>query len=296
MLILFLLQCLLFCSQTGYAQSKLEPRKFGNFKGCSEREVAILREEMALAKQAATFAARYLTAYPYFWAFQTPEHPFFQGKNFEQAASELFARMAQSLEAGNFNIECHSDLCESFDDDDQPLASTDQPAPSQENRNPKAVMAFCEPFFDNDSQKESYEAPTRRRLEQFRGNPEDNNVVNLASLKSTKSQTILHELSHTTFVGWPVLKILSQAGRTDEWWMMSDWAYGPVDCYKLARGVFNHNQGTTPSEEDLFRGAFRAADNAESWGLIAIAMLFSNQLGNRQIPIPGIPNRAWGGN
>ncbi|KAK1987222.1 hypothetical protein LZ30DRAFT_580563 [Colletotrichum cereale] len=289
MLIFLLSQSLLLFSNTGYALSETKPRDFGNFKGCEQWKVAILREEMAFAKQAATFAARHLTAYPYFRAFQAPEHPLFQGENFEQAASELFARMAESLETGNFDIECGSD------DDDQILASIEQSAPSRENRNPRAALVFCEPFFDNDPQKESYEAPTRQRLEEFKRNPDDNDVVNLSSLIATKSQTILHELSHSTFVGWPILKILPEADRPDEWWMMSDWAYGPVKCYKIARGVFDNNQGT-PSATDLSRGAFRAADNAESWGLIAIAMYFSNQIGNRQIPIPGVPNSAWAGN
>ncbi|TID02040.1 hypothetical protein CH35J_003704 [Colletotrichum higginsianum] len=65
-----------------------------------------------------------------------------------------------------------------------------------------------------------------------------------------------------------------------------------MDCYRMARGYHDVFTKILKSPERV-RGARKAAENAESWALIASGMYMSKQLRIKQIPIQGIADWMW---
>ncbi|TDZ24986.1 hypothetical protein Cob_v002153 [Colletotrichum orbiculare MAFF 240422] len=306
---------LLVLAVAAQAQNPLAPRGFkfvgrkkGVAGGCDAEDVAVILKELETAEKAAEFAAQHLTEYPYFWAFQAPDHPFFQGKDFERAARDLYARMAQVADGFHtekrFRIECRSDLCLMSGDDT--IAATQEsmvrmvlPPQLWLKRPDDPVMAFCGPFFKPSTWLSTLSVEsTEKRLQQFRKVLHDNpdaedldtkdTILNMRSVGNTRSQIILHELAHTAYVSKPIMEILKPNAMTES--ITLDHAYEANSCFWTAQGVFDRKTRKVP---DPLAGAKLAAENAESWGLVAMGIYMSSQLQIQQIPIPGVPNYAW---
>ncbi|KAK6215764.1 hypothetical protein QIS74_08783 [Colletotrichum tabaci] len=277
---------------------KFVGKKKGVVGGCEAEDVAIILKELEIAQEAAEFAAEHFTEYPYFRAFQAPEHPFFKGKKLERAAKELFTRTAKILDGfhkdNKFRIECRSMLCLVTGGDSAALVWERRKSSRFGPNVP--VMAFCRDFFETPQDATAFTS-TVGRLRQFREvldkNPEDidtgSTIVNMSSVGNMRSQIILHELTHTSYVAKPVIELLNRKAET-ELKTLDDHTYDPLVCYRTARGIFDQK---TEKKPDLLEGAKRAAENAESWGLIATGTYMSKQLGIEQIPIPGVPNHEW---
>ncbi|KAK6215252.1 hypothetical protein QIS74_08271 [Colletotrichum tabaci] len=195
--------------------------------GCSAEDVAVILKELEIAKEAAEAAARHLTNYPYYDAFQSPNHPYFQGKNLTQAARTMYRRIARIADGfhvdDKFRIECRSEVCVMSDDDT--IAATVESAmrvilpPSLWLKRPDdAVIAFCEPFFKTKGLGSGTDiVSTELRLQQFKEeldkakkNPDVRpDSVNMRNVGNMRSQIVLHELAHTAYASKPIAEALN---------------------------------------------------------------------------------------
>lgn len=215
------------------AQAQVNPRGFkftgpkkGVRGGCSAEDVSIILKELEIAQEAAETTIRHLTNYPYFEAFQSPNHPYFQGKNFSQAARKLYSRIAHIADGfhldDKFRVECRSDLCTMSDDDT--IAVTMESAiriilpPTLWLLKPgDPVIAFCEPFFKTKDGGSGVDiVSTELRLQQFREDIERSKKnpgtkfrsLNMRNVGNMRSQIILHELAHTAYASKPINAVM----------------------------------------------------------------------------------------
>ncbi|KAK2780450.1 hypothetical protein CKAH01_00394 [Colletotrichum kahawae] len=296
------------------AQAQVNPRGFkftgpkkGVRGGCSAEDVSIILKELEIAQEAAEATIRHLTNYPYFEAFQSPDHPYFQGKDFTQAARRLYSRIAHIADGfhldDRFRVECRSDLCTMSDDDT--IAVTMESAiriilpPTLWLLKPgDPVIAFCEPFFKTKDGGSGWDiVSTELRLQQFREDIERSKKnpgtkfrsLNMRNVGNMRSQIILHELAHTAYASKPINAVMKPNAFGQE--PITDYAYSALDCFYLARGMWDM---ATMRRPNTLEGAKRAAMNAESWGLIGMGIYISRELGISKIPIPQVENSEWG--
>ncbi|TQN65381.1 hypothetical protein CSHISOI_10057 [Colletotrichum shisoi] len=229
MIFLSVLQYLTLFLVVRQAQAQVTPRGFkfnsgGKGRGgCSAEDVAIILKELEIAKEAAEAAARDLTSYPYYYAFQSPNHPYFQGKNLAQAARTMYSRIALMADRFHldhkFRIECRSELCADEDGDITALTKESiihaiLPPMLWLKRPADPVMAFCEPFFKTeDLGSRKSVVSTELRLQQFKEvlneakkNPGAGvDSVNMDNVAFMRSQVVLHELAHTAYASRPII-------------------------------------------------------------------------------------------
>ncbi|WQF75418.1 Putative metallopeptidase, catalytic domain superfamily [Colletotrichum destructivum] len=306
MRLLLLFQQLFLLAIARQVQSHVSPRTFkfkgekeGQIGGCNAADVKIILEEIEIAKEAAEFAAEQLTKYPFFQAFQEPKA--FGKKELENAGKEVFTRIAAMLDGfhkdDRFTIECRNKRCTEEDADTVAIMSTKKDGILD------PILSFCPKFFETDSS-------TQKKLERYKKAMGRNRnyverwsgTINMQDLSRTRSVVIMHELTHTPYVAMPIKELL---GRKDEENMQvfnilcglgafitKDYYYEASDCYRMARGYHNALTKILKSPEWV-RGARKAAENAESWALIASGMYMSKQLRIKQIPIQGIEDWMW---
>ncbi|TDZ68475.1 hypothetical protein CTRI78_v002132 [Colletotrichum trifolii] len=301
-----LLISLLVCQTQGLITPRgfrFKEPKDGREGGCSAEDIAIIRTELKVVKEAAETAAGNVAGSPFFYAFQKPGNDLFRGKDLAEAARQFYLRMAQladeSYRGNDFRIECRPEECR--------LRSRDTVAvmtesvlrqffpPSMWVKKPSdPVLAFCEPFFTGSSG-----VSTEQRLKELKQDVERlrngeirslaGTSVNMGKVADTRSKVVMHELSHTNFVAEPITDVVRPKASVKK--AMLDYMYDVYDCYQLAGGMWKSGSGWMGDQK---KGARRAAMNAENWALVGMGTYFAKQLGVEKISIPGAVDGHWG--
>ncbi|OBR02245.1 hypothetical protein CH63R_13471 [Colletotrichum higginsianum IMI 349063] len=280
--------------------------KNGQEGGCTPEDIEIIRHELKIVKEAAETAARDVTNYPFFYAFQKPNNAFFKDKQFTKAAREFFLRMAriadESYRGDNFRIHCRIEDCRYMGRGTHAILTESVmrqfvPPVLWLMKPSDPVLAFCEPFFTGVSG-----VPTQQRLEQFRQDLKElkegkvknlqSTSVNMDKVADTRSKVIMHELSHINYVAKPIIDIVRPNALRKK--AMADYVYDVFECYQLANGWWKSGNGWTGDMENGVKGVKRAAMNAENWALVGMGTWFSKQLGIKKISIPGARDNHWG--
>ncbi|KAJ0164159.1 hypothetical protein CTA2_1629 [Colletotrichum tanaceti] len=259
--------------------------------GCNAAEIEIILEEIKTAHRAAELAAVYLTRYPYFQALQGPSY--FPKNKLEDAGKELFTRITALLSRSNeddgFIIQCRDSFCER--ENPPQYALTVVPP----YRNEKPIISLCDLFFSTSTSTKSQLSHYETLLSRHSVKDRWSRFINMEKLSFSRLHVILHELTHTPYVARPLKEVLGEDADEDEPGT-GDFTYGAYLCYRLARGDCDmlYSESTKPHKLDCRFGARKAAENADSWALIATGIYASQYLNITQIPIPGISDATWG--
>ncbi|TQN66330.1 hypothetical protein CSHISOI_09112, partial [Colletotrichum shisoi] len=149
MLLLLLFQQVFLLAIARQVQGHISPRTFrfqgeieGEIGGCNEADIRLILEELEFAKEAAEFAAKQLTKYPFFQAFQEPNA--FGKKELENTGKEVFTRIAALLDGfhkdDKFTIECRTKRCKDWPN----AVATTWPINDP-------VVTFCPRFFETET-------------------------------------------------------------------------------------------------------------------------------------------------